>query len=61
MKERLGMKSTGFGITLLIASVFLAFLAVLQFEQAQPTVFEDGSGVLSDGRTFCIHHAPCDD
>jgi hypothetical protein len=52
-------------LPVLTAASFFIFgvLSVLNLEDSTRVVreYEDGSGVLSDGRTFCIHGELCEE
>lgn len=56
-------------VVLLVVAVVVAYLAAVlsgAFDAPKPTrpsvvaVYEDGSGVLSDGTTFCQHGGLCE-
>lgn len=51
-----------------VVSLFLGFLLlialILETTNGETEVvleYEDGSGVLSDGRSFCINNEPCEE
>lgn len=45
----------------LAAAMLIAALGDLQRRPRVVEEWEDGSGLLSDGRSFCIAGEPCDD